>query len=59
MKIDQLPKDQWKASQELATDMALTEHMPFYNENLDWIKNHIDDVINESTQQIQELGGVH
>ena len=59
MKIDQLPKDEWRASQQLATDMALTEHMPFYQENLDWIQNYIDDVLNSSEQQIQELGGVH
>ena len=58
-KIEKLPKSQWKASQELATDMALTEHTPFYQDNLDWIRNHIDEVLNSSTQQIQELGGVH
>ena len=58
-KIGELPKDQWKASQELATDMALTEHTPFYQDNLDWIQNYIDDVLNSSMEQIQELGGVH
>ena len=58
-KISELPKDQWKASQELATDMALTEHTPFYQDNLDWVSNYINEVINESEQQIQQLGGVH
>ena len=58
-KIGELPKSQWTASQQLATDMALTEHTPFYQENLDWIRNYIDDVLNSSEQQIQELGGVH
>ena len=57
--IGELPKSQWTSSHQLATDMALVEHTPFYQENLDWIKNYIDDVLNLSNQQIQELGGVH
>ncbi len=53
--LEELDKDLWDETQELANRIAVQENAPFYQENMDWLESKLAEV----TGSVQRLEGVH
>jgi cob(I)alamin adenosyltransferase len=53
--LEELDKDLWIATQELAKQIAVQENAPFYQENVVWIESKLAEV----TGSVQKMEGVH
>ena len=53
--LEELDKDLWTDTQELAKQIAVQENAPFYQDNMNWMESKLAEV----TGSVQKLGGVH
>jgi cob(I)alamin adenosyltransferase len=53
--LEELDKDLWAESQALASQIAVQENAPFYQENINWMESKLAEV----TGSVQRLEGVH